>query len=140
MCDGNDILVNPVEIQKVILNLSNNTIQALVSIEGSNKTITISPTFYADILGLRIADNGVGIPDNRQNNLFELFNSEKKGAMDLGLWLCKHIVTRHIGKLWYETSKEGGAIFVMELPAAVWKQDKISLVLVDSALDKQNSQ
>ena len=119
LCDGNDILVNPVEIQKVILNFLNNAIQAIVSIEGSNKTITISPTFYADILRLSIADNGVGILDNRQNNLFELFNSEKKGAMDFGLWLCKHIVTRHNGKLWYETSKEGGAIFVMELPAGV---------------------
>jgi hypothetical protein len=45
LCDGNDILVNPVEIQKVILNFLNNAIQAIVSIEGSNRQLPSARLF-----------------------------------------------------------------------------------------------
>jgi signal transduction histidine kinase len=36
--------------------------------------------------------------------------------MGLGLWLCKHIITRHGGKIFYHNPENGGAQFVIQLP------------------------
>ena len=116
LCDFKDIFMNRGEIQQVILNLLNNAIQALVSAEMTNKAITLSSEIHENTLQLRVADNGTGVSQNRQDNLFELLSSTKQTGMGLGLWLCKHIVTRHGGELWYENAQGGGAIFVMELP------------------------
>jgi PAS domain S-box-containing protein len=116
LCDFKDISMNRGEIQQVILNLLNNAIQALVSAEIANKAVTVSSEMHENALQLRVADNGTGVSQNRQDNLFELLSSTKQTGMGLGLWLCKHIVTRHGGKLWYEDAQGGGAIFVMELP------------------------
>jgi PAS domain S-box-containing protein len=118
LSDYKNITVNPIEIQQVILNLLNNAIQALVSIEKANKTITLNSKINADFLLLSISDNGPGVQENRQKKIFELFNSEKQAGMGLGLWLCMHIIKRHAGHLTYEASQEGGATFLMALPVA----------------------
>jgi signal transduction histidine kinase len=39
--------------------------------------------------------------------------------MGLGLWLCKHIVTKYDGSILYEDALGGGAEFVVKLPSAV---------------------
>jgi signal transduction histidine kinase len=119
LCNHKDIAIHRGEIQQVILNLLNNAIQSLDSTEKSNKTITIRSTVHADALRLSITDNAAGVPQDRQDNLFELLSSTKQTGMGLGLWLCSHIVTRHGGKLWYENAKGGGANFVMKLPSAL---------------------
>ena len=55
---------------------------------------------------------------NFKSQLFELLSTTKQTGMGLGLWLCKHIVTRYGGSIYYEDAKDGGAKFVMELPAS----------------------
>ena len=116
LCEIKEISINPSEMQQVILNLLNNAIQALVTSEMTNKVITLRSVIHGDALRFSIADNGAGVAEANQDNLFELLNSSKQVGMGLGLWLCKHIVTRHGGMLWYETALGGGANFVMELP------------------------
>ena len=111
--------MNRGEIQQVILNLLNNSIQALASTEMANKAITITSEVHANTLRLSIADNGAGVPANRQDTLFELLSSTKQTGLGLGLWLCKYIVMRHGGKLWYEAAQGGGANFVMEFPVVI---------------------
>jgi len=50
--------------------------------------------------------------------LFELLSTTKQSGMGLGLWLCKHIVTRYGGSIHYEDALGGAAAFVVELPSA----------------------
>jgi signal transduction histidine kinase len=45
-------------------------------------------------------------------------STTKQTGMGLGLWLCKHIVTRYGGSIHYEDALGGGARFVVELPSA----------------------
>lgn len=115
LCEHEDIPMNRGEIQQVILNLLNNAIQALSAIDGVNKTITIRSVVSGGALRVSVIDNGVGVPVDRQPELFELLTSGKKAGMGLGLWLCKHVVTRHDGRIWHETPNGGGATFIMEL-------------------------
>jgi signal transduction histidine kinase len=116
LCDFKDIPLNRSEIQQVILNIFNNAIQALASTEMTNKVITLRSVIHGDAFRLSIADNGAGVAEAHQDNLFKMFDSSSQIGMGFGLWLSMHIVTRHGGMLWYETALGGGANFVMELP------------------------
>ena len=106
------------EIQQVLLNLINNAIQALAASSQESKKITITAQRLNDGVQIAIADNADGIDEGTQEQLFELLTSTKSTGMGLGLWLCKHIVTRHGGQIRFESNEGGGAKFIVELPAA----------------------
>ncbi|MBU3565851.1 sensor histidine kinase [Polynucleobacter sp. MWH-HuK1] len=111
------IRVNPSEIEQVILNLVNNAAQALASSDTAERRITIEANKVGAQVLLAVSDNGSGVPDKFKSQLFELLNTTKKTGMGLGLWLCKHIVTRYGGSIHYEDAIGGGAKFVVKLPA-----------------------
>ena len=110
------IRVNSSEIEQVILNLLNNAAQALANSGTLQRRITIEATKTGNSAQLSISDNGVGVPEDFKSQLFELLSTTKQTGMGLGLWLCKHIVTRYSGSIHYEDTVEGGARFVIELP------------------------
>jgi C4-dicarboxylate-specific signal transduction histidine kinase len=112
------VLVNSSEIEQVILNLLNNAIQALGNSSTLQRRITIEATKVAQSVRLSISDNGMGVSLEFKSQLFELLSTTKQTGMGLGLWLCKHIVTRYNGTIGYENAIGGGARFVVELPSA----------------------
>ena len=113
------IRVNASEIEQVILNLLNNAIQALANFGGLTRRISIEAIRTGKTANLSISDNGLGVPVEFKPHLFELLSTTKQTGMGLGLWLCKHIVTRYSGSIEYEDVAGGGARFVVELPSAV---------------------
>lgn len=110
------IQANRGEIQQVLLNLVNNAIQALVTSSQKVKKLSIDAQHIEGGVLLTVADNGDGIPEASQKQLFELLSSSKSSGMGLGLWLCKHIVTRHGGSIVFESNPGGGAQFLVRLP------------------------
>jgi signal transduction histidine kinase len=117
--DGLLIRVNSSEIEQVILNLLNNAIQALGNSGTLQRRIVISANKGEQFIQLSISDNGAGVPDEFKSHLFELLSTTKQSGMGLGLWLCKHIISRYEGSIHYEDAAEGGARFVVKLPSAV---------------------
>jgi signal transduction histidine kinase len=116
-----DLLIKatPIEIEQVILNLFNNATDALANSEMQKRLITIDATKVGQSIHLSIADNGKGVPFEFKDQLFELLSSTKQTGMGLGLWLCKHIITRYGGTINYEDTIGSGAKFVITLPSAV---------------------
>lgn len=112
------IKVNPAEIEQVILNLLNNAIQALANSGTLLRRIAIEATQSGQLVRLSISDNGGGVSAEYRPQLFELLSTTKQSGMGLGLWLCKHIVTRYGGSIHCEDTLGGGATFVVELPSA----------------------
>jgi len=108
--------LNTNEISQVILNLLNNAIDALSNYQLNNKIIDIKTCIAGDFVELSISDNGPGISLENRSSIFNLMKSNKKEGMGLGLWLCKHIVNRHQGQIFYQESQMGGAEFVVRLP------------------------
>jgi signal transduction histidine kinase len=104
------------EIQQLLLNLINNAIQALVAANRAHKQLVITALKDGDEIEVSIADNADGIPLEAQSHLFELLATNKQTGMGLGLWLCKHIVTRHGGSIRFEPNEGGGAKFIFRLP------------------------
>lgn len=107
------------EIQQVVLNLINNAVQGLSEKPNANKTIQIESRDVTDGVEIVVRDNGLGIDAETQSHLFELLSAtNKKAGMGLGLWLCRHIITRHGGRICYQDAPDGGAQFTFFLPLA----------------------
>jgi signal transduction histidine kinase len=118
MEEGLLVRVSSSEIGQVILNLLNNAIQSLEGVKTSLRTIVIEAQKDQDSVLFSIRDTGAGVPAEFKQNLFELLNTTKQSGMGLGLWLCKHIVTRYEGSIWHEDVAGGGAQFHFRLPKA----------------------
>jgi len=111
------IKVNPAEIEQVILNLVNNAAQALANSGTLQRRIAIEAIKVGKSVQFSVSDNGAGVPADFKSQLFELLSTTKQTGMGLGLWLCRHIITRYGGSIHYEDATGGGAKFVVELPS-----------------------
>lgn len=108
---------NRIELQQVFLNLLNNAMDALRSVQsGQERTIWISSKIQDKMVQITISDNGPGVLDELTPQLFELFESQKKAGMGIGLWLSKYIVERIDGSISYAQRLGGGSQFTVAIP------------------------
>lgn len=110
------ITANKGELQQVLLNLLNNAIDSLKADEITDKKITIEGKQLDTGVQISISDNGLGMDSETQSHIFELLSTTKGSGMGIGLWLCKHIVSRHGGKIWFEAYPGKGVTFFVNLP------------------------
>lgn len=87
--------------------------------EGGSIKLTLELT--AKYFVLSISDNGIGIPDNEKEKIFDRFyRSEKsrsaKGHFGLGLSIAYEIISAHQGFITACDTEGGGATFVVKLP------------------------
>jgi len=66
---------------------------------------------------VRIEDNGPGIPSGKEDTLFEVFYSGRKGGTGFGLAIARRIMEAHGGSISAENRPEGGARFTLAFPA-----------------------
>ena len=99
-------------ITQVVVNLLSNAIK--FSSEGGKLKISIKidEGEYQDgrqnMVELMVADQGIGIPADELNEIFDSFIQSSKhmtqsGGTGLGLSICKEIVQLHHGKIWAES-------------------------------------
>jgi signal transduction histidine kinase len=75
-------------------------------------------------LVLDVSDDGVGIPDDQVERVFERFYqvdgsmSRRFGGAGLGLALVKEVVDAHGGKVYLESAVDQGSKFTVTLPIA----------------------
>lgn len=110
------VLINKSEISQVLINLLNNSIDALSTSAIERKQINIQTQLLNDYVELKVSDNGPGIPIHLRSTIFDLMTTNKKQGMGLGLWLCKHIIDRHQAVITHRRSISGGAEFVIQFP------------------------
>ena len=97
------ILVDPNQMEQVIINLLTNCLFALA--EKENKEITISAQLKEKRLYIVIADNGSGIdPEIEDKILLPFFTTRKEGA-GIGLTLSKNIIEAHGGYLAFKSDE-----------------------------------
>lgn len=75
----------------------------------------------------RISDNGVGIPEQYRERIFDRFfrgpHEEDSRGTGLGLAIAKQIVQRHGGSIWVESEEGHGAAFAFTLPVCAAGDD-----------------
>ena len=106
------------QLIQVLLNLLLNARHALDGRTGGR--VTVSTTRRGEGVEIRIRDNGPGIPETLRDKIFDpFFTTRAPGeGTGLGLSIAFDIVREHGGRLELETSSDGGATFVVRLPAA----------------------
>lgn len=124
----NVIFADRDKIIQVVTNILSNSIkysnasEIFVSVEFCSLTDEYHSDTKVDNVKISIADNGVGIPEQNQNKIFEKFFqmntklSGLTGGIGLGLYLCKKIIEMHKGKIWVEPNTEWGAKFCLTIP------------------------
>ncbi len=114
------VFVDHERIEQVLSNLLSNAIK--YSPQGGPIEVTIWEEVKADVAGLSIRDRGMGIPAQQQARIFGRFvRAENARAAEitgtgLGLYICRELVERHGGRLWFESTEGVGSTFFMTLP------------------------
>ena len=82
--------------------------------------VHISSTQAHDGVVVAVRDNGIGIAENNGKRVFEIFGRlhpvDVFPGSGVGLAVCKKIVDRHGGRIWYESSPNEGTTFFVEFP------------------------
>jgi len=103
------------EMQQILLNLINNSVDAM---EKEGGELTISTYSEGDVIGIKVSDNGSGIPEANLSRIFEPFFTTKpvgKGT-GLGLSICYGIIQKMGGQIDVESVIDSGTTFHIRLP------------------------
>jgi signal transduction histidine kinase len=108
-------------IGQVMTNLIKNS---LVATEPNTGKIEISMEDLPSEIKISIKDNGIGIPKDKQKELFKKFYqvdatlTRERGGSGLGLAICKGIIESHKGSMSMESVPNQGATFSFTIPKA----------------------
>jgi PAS domain S-box-containing protein len=113
------ILGDRIQLQQVILNLINNSTEAMAAVANDLRILHLR-TEHDRAKGIMISvqDSGPGIHAHDVERVFERFFTTKSEGMGMGLSICRAIVEAHGGRVWAESGGRGGSIFRISLPAA----------------------
>lgn len=113
-----EVLVDPVQIQQIVVNIVRNAFEALK--DSPNPEVRISAREEKGSLLVNVEDNGPGIPADAVPNLFKAFSTSKRSGLGLGLAISRTIAQNHGGDLTVDPGGHGrGACFELQLPLPV---------------------
>jgi signal transduction histidine kinase len=114
-------------LEQVLGNLIGNAIK--YSPQGGPISVTVQVDQEARLAELRIQDAGIGIPADQQPLLFGRFVRARNvhdhhiTGSGLGLYVCRELIERHGGHIWFESTEGVGTTFFITLPLAVPQAD-----------------
>jgi signal transduction histidine kinase len=107
-----------VQLQQVVLNLILNAVEAMSSVDGARRELSISTERRgADEVLVAVRDSGPGIDSEHLERVFDSFYTTKPSGIGLGLSICRSIIDAHGGRLWAAANEPRGAAFQFTLPA-----------------------
>lgn len=116
--DGVDTLdSDELRFKQVLLNLLSNA----VKFTPDGGRIAVVAKRQDDSIAVTVADNGIGIPPEDRERIFESFQQGRRGTQreegtGLGLTLCRRIVALLGGSMWLQSELGEGSIFGFTVP------------------------
>lgn len=127
-------------LDKVTYNLLSNAFKYTPS----NGTITLSVTVdeVRKTLQIQVADTGVGIPKEKQNELFKRFmqSSFSSDSIGVGLHLSYELIQAHKGTIEYKDNDGGGSVFTVCIPTDKSVYSEKDFLIPGNALLKETSE
>lgn len=120
-------------IDKVVFNLLSNAFKYTPA----KGTISVSLSF-TDVMTIRVADTGVGIPQEKREQLFSRFmqSSYTGESFGIGLHLTHELVRTHHGEIAYQENEGGGSVFVVTIPLQKDSYEASDFLVKDSPILK----
>jgi light-regulated signal transduction histidine kinase (bacteriophytochrome) len=112
---------DPSQLRQVFMNLIANALK--FHAPGASPEVKVSAAAEDGFWRFSIADNGIGIDPVAGRRLFMLFTRlharDEYAGTGIGLAICKKIVLRHEGRIWFESTPGQGTTFHFTLPREV---------------------
>ncbi len=118
--ENTTVLADKKQMMRVFNNLIKNAIQAIP--ENKRGKIDVIMEKLHETVVVKIVDNGVGIPEEKQSSIFVPNFTTKNSGMGLGLAISRNIVENAKGSITFETEEHVGTTFYVELPMQVQAQ------------------
>jgi len=114
----NYIYADPVLIQEVFQNIILNATKFIK--HNQEVVITINAEEHPEYWQCSVGDNGIGISEEYQDNIFvifkRLYTKEEYEGTGIGLAICKKIIDLHEGEIWVDSKKGKGSTFFIKIP------------------------
>jgi C4-dicarboxylate-specific signal transduction histidine kinase len=116
------VMGDRVQLQQVMMNLINNSIDAMKDLDGSRELAIKSERGENEQLMVSVSDTGVGLPVQQADEIFNAFFTTKFHGTGMGLSISRSIVESHSGRLWADDKSPRGASFHIVLPSAEFER------------------
>jgi signal transduction histidine kinase len=100
--------------RRVLVNLVDNARDAMPQ----GGTVTLRGRRQSATVHLDVADTGIGIPPERQRQIFEPLQTTKPGGTGLGLYIVQEVMAAHGGQVAVQSTVGAGTTFTLTLPEA----------------------
>lgn len=114
------VKANRTHVQKALLNLFHNGIEAMESGSAGDPVLTVKTRTVQEpsVVQVSIGDNGPGFSPDHLKRLFDPFFTTKSSGIGMGLAISRTLVEANGGHLWLEPDASPGAQFHLTLPIA----------------------
>jgi signal transduction histidine kinase len=114
-----NIQVDPIGLRRVLAEILGNA----ANYSRDNDEIRIGAKVTGDFIQVSIIDTGVGVAPEHISHIFEAyyrvdFSPEIRGGGGFGLYIAKHVIEAHGGKIWVESELGKGSTFHFTVPIA----------------------
>jgi PAS domain S-box-containing protein len=110
------VVADGIQIQQVVLNLIRNSVDAMEGVEAGQREVVVNSGLLDREIEVSVKDNGSGIAESIDSELFQPFFTTKKEGLGVGLSISRSIVENHGGRMWYVRNPNGGTTFNFTLP------------------------
>ena len=115
-CPETLLWVDISKLRRVFGNIIGNSVKHM---KGADRLIKVTVDQVPDGVRVAVSDNGVGVPEENLDRIFEALYTadESRSVAGLGLAICKEIIEAHKGRIWAENRPGGGltVVFVLRL-------------------------
>lgn len=108
------IKADKTQINRLFTNLLQNAVQSVPDFRSIK--IIIHSSQQDESALVTIKDNGIGIPPSLQSKIFTPNFTTKSSGTGLGLAMCKGIVEKAEGDIWFETNEGNWTVFYVKIP------------------------
>ncbi|TNF46138.1 HAMP domain-containing protein [bacterium] len=107
------------QIHRVMINLVENAIKAVE--DRGEGTVAVSTRVLKDlgIVEIKISDEGVGVPVEYRERIFEPYYTTREKGTGLGLAITKRIIEEHGGVISYRENNPIGSVFSVRIPVDI---------------------
>lgn len=111
------VAVAPHDLEEIFLNTLVNAIQAM---EGGGRLSVTAKQVETEVQVI-IADTGIGIPEDKIGQIFDLFYSTKKAGegTGLGMWMTYELVKKYKGDISVSSQENAGTTIIIRIPEGI---------------------
>ena len=114
------VLANRIQVQKVLVNLLRNAVEAMrvAGVVNNEIAVLVRTHNNTSMAHITVKDSGPGLTPETAKRIFEPFFTTKPTGIGMGLAISRALIEANGGQLWFEPYTKAGATFHFTLPFA----------------------